>query len=318
MPTFTAVVCTYNRCESLRQTLDSLLNQASVGDLVFEVVVVDNNSSDATRRTVETIAQTARRPLRYVFEPRQGLSYARNTGIEKASGEVLAFLDDDVIVEPSWLRGLASCFQDTGCDAVAGRVTLLWSCEKPEWIQNGLHAPLISQDLGDRRQRWPDKSRFMLGANMAFRRKVFQQVGLFNEQLGRRGQSLIGGEDSDLFKRLVAAGGVIYYEPLATVQHKVEAQRVSPEFYRKWYTDIAYTQAHQMSWKWHYRLSIMPVWRWLKLMKAGFRYSIARVSRLQGTPRFEEEIWWRFESSFLKERLDHWIGKSECRFSKAQ
>jgi glycosyltransferase involved in cell wall biosynthesis len=320
MPTsslVTVVICTYNRCESLRETLQSLAGQRLANDSTLEVIVVDNNSRDQTSAVVEEAAKTTPWNGRYLFEARQGLSMARNTGIRAARGQVVAFIDDDVVVEPQWAQALWNCVAETGCDAVAGCVKPRWVCPRPAWLSDELCGPIIRQELGDRRIRWTARDRYILGANMAFRKDVFQAIGFFKEELGRRGNALIGGEDLDLHARLMAAGKVIFYEPSAVAHHTVTPERLSPAFYRSWFQDIGYTQAHQLEWKWHYRLSVVPVWRWGKLLQAGVLYLGTQVSGATHEARFRAELWWRFQHSFLRERFDHWRGKPRCRFSTA-
>ena len=313
----TVVICTYNRCDSLRETLRSLARQRLSSGLTLEVIVVDNNSQDKTRAVVEEMAKTLPWSVQYLFEARQGLSVARNTGLRAARGQVLAFIDDDVVVEPQWAQALWNCFAETRCDGVAGCVKPRWICPRPSWLSDELYGPIVRQELGTQRLRWTARDRFMLGANMAFRKDVFEAIGLFKEELGRRGNALIGGEDLDLHERLMAAGKVIFYEPSAVAHHTVTPERASPEFYRCWFEDIGYTQAHQLKWKGRYQLSVIPLWRWGALVRAGTRYLGTRLSGATHDARFRAELWWLFQRSFLIERLDHWRGKSPCRFARA-
>ena len=303
-----AVVCTYNRAESLRETLQSLKRQVLPEDAWLEIVIVDNNSQDDTRAVVEDEARLSAWPIRYVFEGRQGLSCARNAGIRAAVGPIVAFLDDDVIAEPGWAHGVWACMQETGCDAVAGKVMMRWMCPRPSWLVDELRGPLMRQDCGPYRIRW-DLSQHMLGANMAFRRDVFRDIGVFDETLGRTGESLIGGEDQEISQRLVRDHRIIVYEPKAAVWHKVMPERVTPAFYRRWFTDIAYTQAHQLSWKWHYRISIVPLWRWSAFAGAWVNYARARSAGAVDEATFQAELWWLFQRSFLNERWDHWVAR---------
>ena len=116
------VLATYNRASSLQVTLESLLALVSPAGLSWELLVVDNNSTDLTRLNVEKFAAIAKFPVRYVFERKQGRSAALNTGIVDARGEIVAFTDDDVILHRDWLVNLNRTFDEFDCAAVAGRV----------------------------------------------------------------------------------------------------------------------------------------------------------------------------------------------------
>lgn len=317
-----AVVCTYNRCASLCETLNSLAAQRLPGEATLEIVVVDNNSADGTKAVVAEAARHSAWSVRYVFEPRQGLSYARNAGIRNAGGMLLAFIDDDVKVEPEWAAALLACFSETGCDAVAGKVNMWWTCPRPHWLADELHGPLISQDLGPQRRPWAERGRWMLGANMAFRRGVFERIGGFREELGRKGDALIGGEDREMSERLLAAGGALYYEPQAVAWHQVDQQRVSQPYLRRWYQDTGRTIGHQMSWKWSYRLTVAPLWVWKQFLAAVARYANGCVRRaaLEDAERFAAEMWLRFHAAVLEERFHHWLpprwARRTCIFTK--
>jgi glycosyltransferase involved in cell wall biosynthesis len=143
-----AIICTHNRDSYLGAAIDSLLAQDFAAD--FEVIVVDNNSSDRTREVVEQRASNPR--LKYVFEPTIGLSVARNTGAKIASAEILAYLDDDAVASTHWLQVLDSAFKNNSKLAIAGgKVTLLWpqGIHQPQWLSPGLAGNLGAYDLGD-------------------------------------------------------------------------------------------------------------------------------------------------------------------------
>ena len=312
-----AIVCTYNRCEMLRETLRALKPQTLGGGLSLEILIVDNHSTDQTRAIVQEAAKESRWPIRYLFEPAQGLSHARNCGLRHAKGAYAAFTDDDTVPDEGWAGALARCFEETGADLIGGKVTALWCTPRPEWIRDDLLGPVIACDRGPTRARCMSRRDAFLGANFALRCSSAARYGAFDPALGRRGSSLIGGEDVELFERWLAAGASIVYEPTAIVQHKVTPERVTPEFYQRWFTDIGYTQGHQMGWKWHYQVSIVPLWRWGTLAHAGARYAWTRLWPSTDAARLRAELWWRFQRSFLQERLDHWRHLLPCRFAKA-
>jgi glycosyltransferase involved in cell wall biosynthesis len=317
------LICTYNRCESLRDTLVSLTKQQLPAGVTAEIVVVDNNSPDRTRAVVQEFARDCRFPVQYVFEKSQGVGYARNTGLLAVRGKYVLITDDDTIADSDWAAYIYHCFEQTGADMVGGKLVPLWLTPRPEWLTNDLLGPMPSIDYGPVRKRWDAScSGFFLTANCSLRRSSIEKFGIFNVTLGRRAASLIGGEDAELFERWNRRDAVIYYEPAALMHHKVGADRVTPDFYRKWFIDIGYTQAHQTDWKWHHAVSILPAWRWKKLVETGIRYFRSRIGA-SAAVRLQSELWWKFQASYLKERLVHWlgwwfrIGSPSCPFSKA-
>ncbi len=127
-----AVVCAYNRASILRRMLESFFQQNYLNEIEYELIVVDNNSSDGTRRVVGEYLEHPQ--CRYIFEERQGLSVARNRGGAEGKGDIVAFLDDDVIVDKDWLKRLQECFEETKADVVGGRVYLIVEKEPPKWL----------------------------------------------------------------------------------------------------------------------------------------------------------------------------------------
>lgn len=239
----TAVICTYNRCNSLRETLKSLQGMPVPPAKGWELIVVDNNSTDATRAVVEEFESKRELPLRYVFEARQGLSSARNTGIHEARGDVIVFTDDDVIVDPHWLAHIESAFEQLDCAAVGGRIVPVWPGAKPAWFQEeGQFATpkaIVSFNLGNEVCE-PKTSPY--GANMAFRRRVFEERGLFRTDLGRTKDVLMGGEDIEFFRRLKKAGDKVLYIPDALVYHPVAAERTRQSYFQSWCFNAARSQ----------------------------------------------------------------------------
>src|SRR6185503_13879751 len=169
------VVCTYNQASSLRLTLDALAAQVTPPDLAWEVVVVDNNSSDATARVVDAFAATARIRVRYLFVGRQGLSHARNTGLAHANGAVVAFTDDDVGPAPEWLASISIAMRESGADIMGGRILPAWDAPPPPWLRGRAFVPghfAIMEHAAPAVLRAATGIPAIWGANMAFRRDV--------------------------------------------------------------------------------------------------------------------------------------------------
>jgi glycosyltransferase involved in cell wall biosynthesis len=230
----TVIVCTYNRCDSLADTLDSLARMDVPGGVGWEAIVVDNNSSDQTRQTALSFAD--RLPLRYLFEAQQGLSHARNCGVRATDSEFIAFTDDDVLVDRAWLARIVAAFRARQADCVGGKVLPHWLGERPRWLHDDLLNVLAMLDYGNDAFEfsWPGDGKLLYGANFAFRRDLLLELGLFNVELGRKGASG-AGEDKDIFEKLLASGRRAVYEPGIVVRHKVFPDRLSKQYFRRWY-----------------------------------------------------------------------------------
>jgi len=307
------VICTYNRAAQLQDGLQAIESQDTRGIPAIEVVIVDNNSADETRAVVEAYSRRSRFAVKYVPEPRQGIGYARNAGINAASGDVILYIDDDAQADPDWARAMVRCFMETDADIVGGSIIPVWVVARPSWLSDEHLGPVIASNKTGGRSHCAPGTTF-LTANMGVRRASVSRFGAFNVSLGVRGSLRRGGEDVDLCRRWGSSGASLYYESAARVRHPVDAQRVSESFYRSWYEGIGFTEGHRAPWKWHHRLTIMPLWQWWKLAKA---YSVL-TSRVLLTrdrdKRFQGELWYRYQRSYLEERFAHWLHRGSCPF----
>jgi len=233
----TVILCTYNRCESLAKALGSVAASTLPESVDWEVLVVDNNSPDRTRDVVEDFCRRYPGRFRYLFEPHQGKSYALNAGIREARGDVLAFMDDDVTVDSTWLRNLTAGLVSGEWAGAGGRILPQWPYEPPSWLPEkewyGM-APLVMFDLGLEAGPLTDPP---FGTNMAFHRRMFEKYGTFRTDLGPRPNSEIRNEDTEFGSRLLAAGERIKYEPDAVVHHEVPQKRLQREFFLTWWFD---------------------------------------------------------------------------------
>lgn len=227
------VVCTYNRAASLGDTLRALRALEVPPAVSWEVVVVDNNSKDDTRAVVEDATKGFPR-LRYFFQPLQGLSHARNMGIEAARGDLLLFTDDDVLPEPDWLVRIVDGMRAHQADAGGGYIAPIFEVPPPVWLTERFYGFLAvrSERTDDYRIEFASQAPF--GANMAVKRAVFERVGLFDVTRGRSGKVLASGEDGELFERILAAGLSAWFIGNARVHHKVEAFRLTKRYLRRW------------------------------------------------------------------------------------
>lgn len=227
------IVCTYNRAESLKDTLAALARLDVPPARTWEVVVVDNNSRDHTKEVVEAAQQNFPH-LRYVFEPSQGLSHARNRGIAESCGDVVLFTDDDVLPEPAWLETTLTGLEKYGADACGGYIAPIWETPPPAWLTERFYGFLAVRT--DRSDDYPITvaSPAPFGANMAFRRALFARVGDFDTTRGRKGEVLASGEDGEMFERILGAGFKVVFLGGARVHHKVESFRLTKRYFRRW------------------------------------------------------------------------------------
>lgn len=262
----TVIVCTYNRCMSLPATLDSIAGQSFQHQVQWEVLVVDNNSSDRTAEVVEDFSHRYPGRFRYLFEPRQGLSQARNAGVNTARGDILVFTDDDVTVEPGWLQNLTSELNTGKWAGAGGRILRRWTCPPPKWLSiqepyERMSFPIFTFDKGTAPGQLDD---FAAGANMAYRKEVFQKYGNFRTDLGRCGEVLLAGEEVEFARRLRAAGERLRYEPAAVVYHPVEKYQLSKEYFLTFWFNAGRSGARMAStrpvWgipRWYFRVARM-------------------------------------------------------------
>lgn len=238
-----AIVPTHNRPDLLTQCLETLMAQ-DVGPDELEIVVVDDGSRDDLHTVVVAASANRRFATHCERQPPSGLNVARNRGAGVARGEVLAFLDDDTLVDTGWARALVEAFESYPCAGVGGRVRLGLTGGLPQWVGEEERTMLTEYELGDE-GRWLDLAdgRWWLaedpppvGANCAVRRTEFVRVGGFLPGLDRRGRSLVSNGDSEFFLRLYARGGRLRYEPRASVTHCVPDERMTiPFFIRRHY-----------------------------------------------------------------------------------
>ncbi|HEY2432298.1 MAG TPA: glycosyltransferase [Vicinamibacterales bacterium] len=232
--TFSVVIATYNRAAELRATLESLA--ALRPQRTWEVIVVDNNSTDETRAIVEHAASTFPAPLRYVFEREQGRSPALNAGIRLSRGDIVVTTDDDVRVERDWLDQAAAGLERLRCDFVGGRVLPIWGAAPPPWLSSrgGKQWAVIALlDYGPRPIEFG--ARAPLGVNMAFRRDAFDRAGFLDPHTGRKAGTLLGQEVREWCIRARAAGLRGFYAPDLVVRHVIPASRLKKAYFRRWF-----------------------------------------------------------------------------------
>jgi glucosyl-dolichyl phosphate glucuronosyltransferase len=231
---FSVVIATYNRSAILAHTLDSL--SGLVPNAPWEVIVVDNNSTDDTRAVVTRAAASYPCPLRYAFEREQGRSAALNCAFGLSTGDVIVTTDDDVRVEPDWLTRIQAAFERVGCDYIGGRVVPIWEEQPPEWFPRSpglLWGVIALLDYGSQPARFDQ--RVPLGVNMAMRRSAIDRAGGFNNRVGRKAGTLLGQEVREWCQRAHALGLTGWYVPEVVVEHLIPRDRLKKAYFRRWF-----------------------------------------------------------------------------------
>lgn len=222
------VICTRNRSPVLAETLAEVVADGySAGR--WEVLVVDNASTDDTGKIAGSMAGRHQDLIRVVVEDRVGLSAARNRGIAEARFPIVAFIDDDARPVAGWLEALTAVFDDPAVVCAGGPVDPDFEGQLPEWFREGYLPYLTAWDLGDRAIDL-HYNEYPRGANVAFRGDALARWGGFSPDLGRKGSSLLSCEETELCLRMERGGGRIVYVPGARVRHLVVADRVTPEW----------------------------------------------------------------------------------------
>ncbi|MGB8988233.1 MAG: glycosyltransferase [Candidatus Sulfotelmatobacter sp.] len=280
----TVILCTYNRSESLAKALASVaLLELSPG-VRWEVLVVDNNSRDQTPAVVRTFSGKYPGRFRYLFEPRPGKSFALNAGISDAQGSILAFLDDDVVVDTKWLEELTGTMRNGEWAGAGGRIIPGWSSPPPKWLpcfDKQALGPLVAFDPSSEAGPLLEPP---FGTNMAFRKTMFEKHGGFRTDLGPRPGSEIRSEDTEFGSRVLAAGERLRYEPTAVVYHEVPQNRVRKIYFLRWWFDKARADVRELGvpeniWRIHgvpvAALKRVITWsvRWLLTFEPSRRFS---------------------------------------------
>ena len=171
--------------------------------------------------------------FRYCFEPQQGLSHARNRGIVESQGDVLVYVDDDALVNKEYLHTYADFFARNPEAVAAGGPILPQydGCEEPDWMSHYTRQLITGRlYLGDRQRPFAHGA-YPGDGNSCYRRSVFDAVGLFNVELGRKGSSLIGAEEKDLYDKMTTLGMRFYYLPTAILYHIIPPSKLTQDYF---------------------------------------------------------------------------------------
>lgn len=222
-PLVTVIICTHNRCELLGRCLDALSRQQAPAER-FCVMVVDNASTDGTQHLVRKVAASAGYALRFVQEPRLGLSHARNAGARNSATPWLAYLDDDALPMEDWMEAVLEFIDRHPEDGVfGGPYVPFYLTPPPRWLPGDLGRFW----QGDQVLRLPWRRCTLIGCNFITHRHVFDAIGGFDANLGVKGREVRYGEETMFYRQALAMGFPVWYTPAPVVRHLVR-----PEKYR--------------------------------------------------------------------------------------
>ena len=230
------ITSTYNRGELLDRAVRSVLAQRAETTPPFELIVIDNNSTDTTRQIVERFARVDGR-VRYLFEPQQGVSYGRNAGIREARAPLIAILDDDMRAEPDWVAAIVRAFREhPEADVVGGRVLPLWPAAPPVWLTREHWGPLGLVDHGDAPIIVTLERPICLVGGGACRRTVFDVVGLLAADFQRVKDGIGSLEDHEFLLRVLRTGRKGVYDPRIVAHGEIQPDRLERAYHRRWHT----------------------------------------------------------------------------------
>ena len=258
------IVATYNRSASLIRALESVAQQNAPAS-EWECVVINNNSTDDTQeRFAEFVAAHPDLNMRMVTELRQGLSFARNRGIRESEAEYIAIIDDDERISPDFITSYISLFDSTP-DAVAagGPIVAEYPSGRPRWMSHFTERPIANtMYFGDKVREFPE-GRIPGGGNMAMRRSAVRRYGVFDTSLGYVGESLVGGEECDLFERLRIAEAKYYYVPTAVMYHIIPPEKLTANYLSRLSYNIGVSQLRRaLYYRRRARVRIKEIFKW--------------------------------------------------------
>ena len=213
-PRCSVIIPTLNRCGLLADALASIRTQSFPAD-EYEIIVVDNGSTDSTRRLVEPLTHDDGTPIRYLYEPRPGLHWARHAGTRVAQGDLLVFTDDDATAHPDWLNELVRAYTELDADCAGGKILIRWDREPPAWVipYEGVLGRL---DHGPE-MRLLERGKFINGGNFSIKRARLYEIGGFNPD--QVGEYLVGDGETGLCRKIHHAGWRMGWVPDALIWH---------------------------------------------------------------------------------------------------
>lgn len=293
------IIATYNRAALLKETLESLLDVEHSG-LAYEIIVVDNNSNDNTAEVVNKYSEKNSN-IKLVKEIRQGLSFARNKGIDVSKGDILIFLDDDVEVAEGWLKAIIEPFKEPDVWCVGGRVVPHGDINIPDWLPLELRFLVGILDYGTHEKILVGREK-PAGGNLAVRRIAFDMLGKFDTNIGRQGEKLLGGEEVDLYYNILKSKKKIVYCPKALAYHKIK-NKLNREYilsYAYWLgVSEAYIEKKYFKTKFYIKLARSLFY---SIIVHPFMFLFNCLNNIPESDKFRTQYLVRYSMGYLKRR----------------
>ena len=274
----TVAICTWNRSRLLRQTLDHIAQMQIPDGTQWELVIVDNRSTDDTRAVIETFND--RLPVQYVYESEQGHSASRNCAVDHATGDYIIWTDNDVIVDRGWLAAYADGFlRHPQAGYFGGKIVPVFESENPAWLDamwDTCRAVYAWRDLGDDEMQLASGD-FPYGANFAIRSDL-QRRFRFDISRGRNAHGMIGDDEIQVLRQIAAAGHHGIWLPHAKVQHFISDDRATPQFVQQYFVGQGHTNIRQG------KVEKTPRAAWLEWLRHQFGFRLKRF-------RYPPEVW---------------------------
>jgi glycosyltransferase involved in cell wall biosynthesis len=236
----TVAICTWNRCEALRVTLEQFTRLRVPEGLAWELLIVNNCCTDATDQVVKSFE--SRLPIRLLHETTPGQSHARNLAIREATGSHIAWTDDDVLVDSEWLASLVRAFEQYDATWVFGSSEPEWPSRAPAWYSERFRGYFAALDYGPESFVVTDWNQPFYGLNFAGTREAHIALHGFRTEFGFRGNEGGIGEDVDMFERALRSGMRIVYTPHDRDRHVIPPARVRKRYHRhrQWVANQVY------------------------------------------------------------------------------
>jgi len=300
----TVAICSRNRARSLDRTLESLTQMRIPDGLSWEVVVVNNGSTDDTDSVIENYAQLL--PIRGEFEAKAGLSNARNRAVAAAKGAYIVWTDDDVIVDPEWLAAYVAAFRRWP-DAVlfGGKIVPQLEEPVPAWLKESWHivaGAFALRDFGE--QPLPltlDGRRIPFGPSFALFAEE-QRAHPYDAELGHKsGRPTIRGEETAVIESILRAGKTGYWVPEAKVRHCISRQQQSLEYLRNFYLGLGRSYAYHDRGSKAPRIFGVPRWLWPRFLRSAWQYYWRRLTS-------RPAVWMEYYAGYMVDRgaLEFW------------
>ena len=304
------IVCTYNRSQQLKQCLGSLEKQIVPEGLSWEVLVVDNNSTDDIKKFIEEFKKSTILNIRYEFEEKLGVSFARNTGCREANGNIILFIDSDAVADSNWLKNIIKPINEYDADCVGGKILpQVWPTKKPKWLTKELYSYIGIYNKGEEAVELDFYIDVPFSGNMAFKKTTFNEIGQFNVSLGRVGtKSTFGGEEQDWERKLLDKGRKIFYQPDAIVYHPLRPEMLTKKYLRTMDFHTGEKNALLFFGEYNKRnIFGIPLFIFNQFFRSVIRY-IVYIIKHGYNNSFRQELYCWYFLGFMFGRVKYWSG----------